>query len=134
MKGSLFVLVTSCLLFYIGKKQRDHNQLKQEKEKLDMLINAMPDFVVFKDHEGRWQQANVFAVNLYELNAVSYKGKKDSELALSTEFFKDTLLKGETTDELAWKTEKIVRNQIKVPMRDGSYKCFDTMKNSYVPS
>ena len=51
IKGSFFVLLTTCLLFYIGKKQKDHDQLKQEKEKLDMLINAMPDFVVFKDQD-----------------------------------------------------------------------------------
>ena len=128
IKGSLFVLLTTCLFFYIGKKQKDHDQLKQEKEKLDMLINAMPDFVVFKDHESRWSQANEFAVKLYEIEDVDYKGKLDSELALFTEFFRGTLSNCEKTDELTWKSKEISRNLVKVPMRNGSYKCFDEIK------
>jgi PAS domain S-box-containing protein len=128
IKGTLFVLLTTCLFFYIGKKQKDHDQLKQEKEKLDMLINAMPDFVVFKDHESRWRQANEIAVKLYEIENVDYKGKRDSELALYTEFFRETLIKCGKTDELTWQSKDISRNLVKVPMRNGSYKCFDEIK------
>ena len=127
-KGSFFVLLTTCLFFYIGKKQKDHDQLKQDKEKLDMLINAMPDFVVFKDHESRWRQANKFAEELYEIENVDYKGKLDSELAVYTEFFRETLTNCGKTDERTWQSRKVSRNLIKVPMRNGSYKCFDEIK------
>lgn len=128
LKGLFFILLTTLLLIYIGKKHSDHDQLKQEKEKLDMLINAMPDFVVFKDHEGRWLQVNQFGLELFELDGVDYKGKKDSELALYTDFYNESLKYCETSDEEAW--GKIVTSRIleTIPMRDGSYKFFDAIK------
>lgn len=128
VKGSFFILFTTVLLIYIGKKQRDHDQLKEEKEKLDMLINAMPDFVVFKDHEGRWVQVNEFGLKLFELEGVDYRGKKDSELGMYTDFYKAALEYCEQSDEEAWRKIVTSRCLEQIPMRDGSFKFFDAIK------
>lgn len=128
IKGFFFILLTTWLLWYIGKKHLDHDQLKQEKEKLDMLINAMPDFVVFKDHEGRWLQVNQFGLELFELDGVDYRGKKDSELARYTDFYKEALMYCETSDAEAWEKITTSRCLETIPMRDGSFKFFDAIK------
>ncbi|QFF98061.1 PAS domain S-box protein [Psychrobacillus glaciei] len=127
-KGLLFVILTAVLLFVLIKNLRDTKQIEEEKEKLSLLIDAMPDFVLFKDGEGKLLQINKFGSELFELEGIDYKGKTDKEMAEYTDFYHDALIYCIGTDEEAWKEGKISRCEETIPLRDGSDKFFDAFK------
>jgi PAS domain S-box-containing protein len=128
IKGLLFVFITAILLSYFIRNLQDIKQIEEEKEKLTLLIDTMPDFVSFKDGEGKWLQINKFGARLFELEGVDYKGKTDEELAKYTDFYHDALIYCIDTDEEAWKIGKVSRCEEIIPLRDGSNKTFDAFK------
>lgn len=127
-KGFIFIILTSCFIYYLLLKKEELDSVKNEKEKLNTLINAMTDFVNFKDGEGRWIKANDFAIKLFQLDGVDFVGKKDSELAKDNEHFHDVLMYCEHSDEQAWRSRKTFRCEEKMPMLDGSVRTFETIK------
>lgn len=128
IKAMFFVLLTSFFIYYSFIKQKENAAMTAEKEKLESLINSMVDFVNFKDANGRWTQANDFALKLFQIDHVDYKGKKDSELGAYSPFYKEALDYCETSDKEAWKIGKMSRWQEVIPMPDGTSKTFDTLK------
>jgi len=50
--------------------------LEDREQQLNTLIDHMPDFVNFKDGEGNWIKANKFAIQLFNLENIQYKGKE----------------------------------------------------------
>ena len=124
----LFVFVTTILLFILIRNLRDSKQIEEEKEKLTLLIDTMPDCISFKDGEGRWLQVNKFGAQLFEVDGIDYKGKTDTEMAQYTDFYHDALIYCVDTDEEAWKAGKVTRCEETIPLRDGSSKIFDAFK------
>lgn len=127
-KGFLFVVLTAILLFVLIKNLRDSKQIEEDKEKLSFLIDTMPDFVSFKDGEGKWLQINKFGAQLFELEGIDYKGKTDKEMAEYTDFYHDALIYCIETDEEAWKFGKVSRCEEIIPLRNGSNRIFDAFK------
>lgn len=78
--------------------------LQESEENLRTLINATPDFICFKDGQGRWLEVNEFAVRLFELQDVDWRGKTDADLAQISSFFRPALLYCVQTDEQAWQS------------------------------
>ncbi len=64
----------------LEKSERIEKMLQESEKRLRTLMNAMPAFVIFKDHEGRWLEANDYALSCFNFHHVPYHGKKDSEL------------------------------------------------------
>ncbi|MFC0272734.1 ATP-binding protein [Metabacillus herbersteinensis] len=128
LKGLVFILFSFVLMLMVIKKNKEVVTIEEEKNKLTTLINAMPDFVLFKDGKGRWIQVNDFGRQLFELQHVDYRGKTDSDLAKLTDFYHDALLYCVDSDEIAWQIGKISRVEEVVPKRDGSFRTFDTIK------
>ncbi|WP_332695760.1 PAS domain S-box protein [Halalkalibacter lacteus] len=128
VKGFFFLLLTTFFIYYVFVKKEENETVKAEKEKLEVLINSMVDFVNFKDGQGRWTQANEFALKLFQIDHVDYVGKKDSELGAYSSFYKEAFDYCETSDEEAWKIGKVSRCVEQVPIPDGSMKTFDTIK------
>jgi len=128
LKGLLFILFTAVLLFIFIRNLRDSKLIEEEKDKLTLLIDTMPDCVSFKDGEGKWMQINKFGAQLFELEGVDYRGKTDRELAQYTDFYHDALIYCIDTDEEAWKAGKASRCEEVIPLRDGSTKTFDAFK------
>lgn len=124
----LFVFFTAILIFFLIRNLRNSKQIEEEKEKLSLLIDTMPDAISFKDGEGRWLQINKFGAQLFELEGVDYKGKTDKDMAQYTEFYHDALIYCIDTDEEAWKAGKVSRCEEIIPLRDGSSKTFDAFK------
>ncbi|MFZ5760873.1 MAG: sensor domain-containing protein [Thermodesulfobacteriota bacterium] len=102
--------------------------LQNDLEMLSVLINAMPDIVCFKDGEGRWLYANDFDLKLFELEKVAYKGKKDSELARFSDFYREAFLGCEESDEQAWQARTMFRTEETIPVQDGPARTFDIIK------
>ncbi|MGX2958200.1 PAS domain S-box protein [Peribacillus sp. JNUCC 23] len=127
-KGITFIVITAAILYFFLKKRKSYRLLKEEQERLQTLIHSMADFVNFKDGQGRWTEVNKFGLELFQLEHVDYKGKKDSELAQYTDFYKDALEYCEISDEETWVNRKVTRCEEIIPMPDGNHKSFDTIK------
>ncbi|NTW25173.1 MAG: PAS domain S-box protein, partial [Lentimicrobium sp.] len=103
--------------------------LKENEEKLKILINATPDIICFKDAEGRWLQANDGILKIYELENVDYVGKTDKELAdFTANIYKDGFRQCSTTDEQAWLSGALSRVEERIPDRSGKQHVYDVIK------
>lgn len=128
VKEFFYVIVNGGFIYFFIKKAEELKESKKIKNRLATLINAMVDFVNFKDGEGRWIEANDFGLKLFQLEGVDYRGKKDSELANYSEFYADALRYCEISDEETWKNGKVTHCEEVIPLPDGSSKIFDTIK------
>ncbi|MBU0679186.1 MAG: PAS domain S-box protein, partial [Verrucomicrobia bacterium] len=111
-----------------AQNRRGGEALREQEERLRTLINAMPDIVCFKDGEGRWLEANDFDLKLFGLAGVDYHGKKDSDLAEYSDFYREAFLTCEESDEVAWEARGISRGEEVIPRPDGPPKIFDIIK------
>ncbi len=128
LKGVIFVLVTFILFLLLVRKNKEVEKIEEEKKKLTTLINAMPDFVLFKDAEGKWIQVNDFGRDLFELQNIDYQGKTDRDLALLVDFYRDAFNYCSESDEFTWKQRTVSRVDEVIPIRDGTNKTFDVIK------
>ena len=111
--------------------KNERNDLQDAGLKLKALMDSMPDFVLFKDGEGRWIEANAFALNVFQLDKAAYKGKKDTELVPPDHFYHDALKACEASDQDAWQRDGTWRGVEIIPRPDGGAFIFDVIK---VPS
>lgn len=128
LKGSLFVVLSAVFMYIALKKHRALKQMSEREQELLTLIHAMPDFVSFKDGQGRWLRVNEFGLKLYGLEHVDYKGKTDAELAEYTPHFREALLYCIDSDEEAWRAKTVTRADESFPMPNGEVKTFDVIK------
>jgi len=102
--------------------------ISEREELLRTLINSLPDIICFKDGEGRWLEANDFYLRLLEIENVPYHGKKDSELAAYSAFYRDAFFKSQETDERAWKSKGLLRSEETITKSDGNMVILDVIK------
>ncbi len=112
----------------ISERKEVEEALRESEHRLRTLINAMPDIICFKDGKGRWLEANDFDLKLFQLEGVEYRGKKDSELAEYSDFYRDAFLTCEETDESAWNAPGYSRGIETIPRPGGEPFIFDIIK------
>lgn len=112
----------------ITERKQAEAALRESEEQLRTLINAMPDIVCFKDARGGWLEANDAIVQAFQLIGQDYRGKKDSELAQLSQFYRDAFLQCERTDEDAWKQQTLSHTEEVIPRPDGTERIFDVIK------
>ncbi len=110
------------------KSKQAENLLRESRLRLTTLINATPDIICFKDGRGRWLEANKADIELFQLEGVDYKGKKDSELAPYSPFYYDAFMACEESDEAAWQKGTITRGEEVIPRPEGPSKVYDVLK------
>ncbi|MGW9102368.1 PAS domain S-box protein, partial [Priestia megaterium] len=125
-KASFFTIVTGFLLYKLI--EGNMKILEDREQQLNTLIDHMPDFVNFKDGEGNWIKANKFAIQLFNLESIQFKGKRDSELENFTNVSREKLISCENSDEKVWKDGKLIRYEEVIPISNEEYKVFDTIK------
>ncbi|MGG0391151.1 PAS domain S-box protein [Priestia megaterium] len=125
-KASFFTIVTGFLLYKLI--EGNMKILEDREQQLNTLIDHMPDFVNFKDGEGNWIKANKFAIQLFNLENIQFKGKRDSELENFTNVSREKLISCENSDEKVWKDGKLIRYEEVIPISNEDYKIFDTIK------
>lgn len=101
--------------------------LQASEENLRTLIDATPDFICFKDGQGRWLEANEFAVRLFELADVDWRGKTDVELAEFSPSYRSAFLYCAQTDEQAWQAGGSRAEEV-IPNPAGPAWVFDVIK------
>lgn len=91
-------------------------------------IDAIEDFVIIKDGEGRWSTVNRAGQNLFGWIHGEYYDKTNEELAKRYTLYAETLLKCAESDERAWLSKATTRSQECIPYCLQGYRCFDIMK------
>ena len=109
-------------------KRAEVEAARRENSYLDLLMNAMPDIVCFKDGEGRWQEANQAILEVFELEKIDYRGLKDFQLGELSSFYRDALQACEVSDREAWAKGKLSRGEEMIPRSDGTVKIYDVIK------
>lgn len=127
-KGGLFVLLSAFFLYRMMEKSEQLKKTVEDEQQLSTLINSMPDFVCFKDSEGRWLRVNDFGRKLYHLEDVDYYGKTDLDLGEIVPFFKEAFAYCVKTDEEAWEKGAMTRAQESFMVPSGEMKTFDVIK------
>ena len=112
----------------ITARKANEEELRNQKEWLTTLINAMPDMICFKDGDGRWLVANQFYLDLVGLHGIDYVGRTAQDLSRLSHGQADFLVSTRDTDERAWREGHAVAYEKKLPSRDGGGKIFDMMK------
>jgi PAS domain S-box-containing protein len=116
------------ILLDITNRKGAEEELEDQQHLLETIINTAEDIICLKDAEGRWLIANDYDLKLFELEDVDYKGKKDSELAQYSDFYREAFLGCEETDEAAWQLGTINRDEEIIPRPDGQELIFDVVK------
>ncbi len=98
------------------------------EELLRTLLDAMPDIVCFKDGAGRWLEANKADLELFQLLGVEYVGKKDSELAVFSPFYRESFLSCEASDEEAWQAGVLTQGEKTILLPGGGHKVLEIYK------
>ncbi|PFG04255.1 ATP-binding protein [Bacillus sp. es.034] len=131
--ASLLLMCTMVAVLLILLKRgnrfmRRHQKLLEEENQLSTLLHSLPDFVCFKDGEGRWLKVNQFGRRLYNLEGIDYVGKTDRELGKLVPFFKDAFDYCIDSDEESWKAEQVTRCEEGFYLPNGEFKTFDVIK------
>ena len=127
----LLFAVIAVLLTLLQKGNRfmtRHQKLLEEENQLSTLLHSLPDFVCFKDGEGRWLKVNQFGRRLYNLEDIDYVGKTDKDLGELVPFFKDAFDYCIDSDEESWKAEQVTRCEEGFFLPNGEFKTFDVIK------
>ena len=103
-------------------------KLAETGTQLRTLINAMPDIVCFKDGEDRWLEANDFLLKLFQIESLDYRGKKNSDIAVYQDFYREALLRCQASDEETWSKGQTTRGEEIIPRPDGGALVFDIIK------
>ena len=112
----------------ITERVRTEDSLQESERQLQTLIDAMPDFVCFKDGAGRWLKANEASIRIFRLEDIDYQGKKDSELAELDSYLRGSFLTCKESDARAWKERPLLRVEETIPHPDGSVRVYDVIK------
>jgi len=131
---------TLCLTIGLGIRLSNFlNQIKSNLEKkstedqnqlywLKTIIEALPDPIFLKDGEGKYLIINRSGLDLFQLQAQTYIGKTDLELAKLNESFRTALLQCVASDEVAWQQKAVNYVEEQIPLPDGSIKTLDVQK------
>lgn len=121
--------VTVSMVTDITELKRTAEQLQESEEQLRTLINATPDAILFKDGEGRWLHANQAVLRLFGLEAASYQGKTDAELAAHAHpLYRKALRSCDVSDRQAWECGEPFKVEEVIPMPDGGQRILQTVK------
>ena len=112
----------------ITERKAAEEELRQQKEWLTTLINAMPDLVCLKDGKGRWLVANEFYLEVTGLRDVDYQGRSGYELARLSHGQGEVLRVGTETDERAWGEGRPISYEREVAIPERGTKVFDMVK------
>jgi len=128
-----FVSTISSLVAQIivnNNRRQAKQALRINEQRLRSLINSTPDYIVFKDAEGRWMEANTAAIDLFSISNICYQGKTDAELSVFTDaIYRSVFLGCEMSDKKAWESGSMIREEevITNPIT-GEVETFDTIK------
>jgi diguanylate cyclase (GGDEF)-like protein/PAS domain S-box-containing protein len=113
----------------ITQSKQIAQQLEEYRQRLEGLIEAIPDAIEFKDGEGRWLASNSAARNAFGLDEQTSRGRTDIELSkIADPRYKAALLQCFETDKQAWQVGATSRVEEVMQIPDAGKKTFDVIK------
>lgn len=104
-------------------------EARRQQQQLEMLLDEMPDVLILKDGQGRWQVANQTALHLFRLDGQDWRGKTDVQLR---ELQDQQLRRAHEfcikSDETAWSQAKTSHFAETLLYPDGQLGYFDIAK------
>lgn len=91
-------------------------------------MDSIPDFVCFRDGEGRWLAANSFALRFFGLETVAYQGKTTEELVPFVTCNQDVFMNCIQSDKEIWATGQMVRIEQELRLPNGHPVFLDMVK------
>ncbi|HPJ26355.1 MAG TPA: transporter substrate-binding domain-containing protein [Synergistaceae bacterium] len=115
---------------YLQTERLKKELLSRERaeESLRTLINTLPDIVCFRDGEGRWMETNDFALKLFHMENVDYRGKTGAELIAYSPSYFHTFFSCAEMDEKTWRKGIPYRDDQIIQLPEGSLFVFDVIK------
>jgi|GEM_PF-488006 len=110
------------------KRKELADALRKSENYMRTLINAMSDFVCFKDGNGRWMVANDYLVSLVQLEGVDYTDKNNLDLAGLSSAEYEVFYNCEITDQKAWNLKTQIQSDELIKTKDGELRVFDVVK------
>lgn len=95
---------------YISIKE-NITELIENQLRLDTLINAIPDPIIFKNAKGQWLEINNACMQLFTLSDVDFQGKTSLDLAQFIPKFKPIFEEDHLADIQAWQTKTLVKTK-----------------------
>ncbi|MCD6475641.1 MAG: GAF domain-containing protein, partial [Anaerolineaceae bacterium] len=129
----IYVIIVSllsgiALAFYINKQHKAQQELEDSEQQIQTLLDAMPDFICFKDGDGHWLKVNNVCAKIFQLEGIDYRGKKDAELAELNNQLQGTFLTCAETDARAWENGTLTGAEETISHPDGSTRVYDVTK------
>ncbi len=128
LDGNGHVVAVLNIIRDISERQRMEQGIRETEERLRALINAMPDFVCFKDGAGHWLEMNHSGLKVFHLEGLPYQGKGEAELADLQPLFREAFLSCQLSDEATWQKGSISRMEEFLPDPSGEPRLFDVFK------
>ncbi|MCK4642961.1 PAS domain S-box protein [bacterium] len=112
----------------ITKRRSAEKAMVESEKHLQTLINAIPDFVCFKDGNGRWLKVNDAGARIFQLEELDYHGKSDSELAELNSNLRNTFLTCKKSDAMTWNKGCQFFGEEKISQPDGAVRAYNVTK------
>lgn len=103
-------------------------RIEEDEERLRTLVNALPDFIIFKDGQGHWLDVNEVGKQLFQFKDDSYRGLTDLDLAGTHPSLKELFTWCHRTDEETWQSGQPFHCQVSGFAVEGRLRMFDLVK------
>ncbi|MFW5890146.1 MAG: ATP-binding protein [Marinilabiliaceae bacterium] len=107
-------------------KTRD--ELEESKKRLQVLINATPDIICFKDEQGRWMEANEAIRQLFRLQGKDILFKDEEFLKNLVPEMAGVFEQCRQSDQMAWEKKRPITVEEVVPQPNGDERTLDVIK------
>lgn len=112
----------------ITERKEAEEALFKERQRLNNLIEALPDAIFLKDGQGRWQIVNTAGLTLFHLQDQPWQNKTDLELADMFPDAREVYQACLQSDELVWHLKTQTHVEEVVQTNDGKTLYFDVIK------
>lgn len=91
----------------ITERKAAEREIIQVNQRLNVLIEAIPDGIIFKDGEGRWLVTNELTKRLFQLHNIPWQAKTEAELGNIQPELRAEYAAGMAEDEQVWHAAKM---------------------------
>jgi len=130
--GLLLELLAGLSLLSLAHSERRRRSAEAElrlgHDTMVALIEALPDAIIMKDGEGRWQLINEKTQRIFRLDGVDWRGRNDDELARINPELAAAHRHCVVTDAVAWQTGRSSIAYEQIPGSDGRMQTHEVRK------
>lgn len=112
----------------INERQQTQEALETREEQLRILIDAIPDVIIFKDAEDRWLETNAYHLKVLNKKRKEVLGCRGCDLEIPKGLLRETLQKARKRDGRAWRERHPIRDDEIMPDPHGAPRDMDVIR------